>query len=234
MLCLKYYVLYHNKNGDNMNFLVVVFRTTFFYFFVLFSYRLMGKREVGQLGIIDLVVTILIAEMAAISIENINDSIWLTITPITILVILEILLAFISIKSRRVRSFFGGKPSLIICNGRINHKEMIKQRYSMDDLLLHLRQEKIKNIEDIEYAFLEANGKLSIFKYNLFKLSSNYPMPLIVDGQIQKKALDYIHKNENWLRREIVKKNLVIEDVFYAFYKLHPNRIYLIRKSELI
>ena len=178
--------------------LQVIFRTTFFYFFVLFCYRIMGKREVGQLGIIDLIVSILIAELIAISIENIEDSIWLTIIPIVVLVILEVALAFISIKSRKIRTFFDGKPSLIICNGKVNYHEMVKQRYSMDNLLLSLRQKEIKNIDDVEYAFLEPNGKLSIFKYNLFKMPSSYPMPLILDGSIQKKALKYINKNESW------------------------------------
>lgn len=211
--------------------LKVILRTSFFYFFIVLLYRIMGKREIGQLGIIDLIVSILIAELVAISIENINDSIWLTIVPLCLLVILELLLAFVSIKSRTFRTFFGGKPSLIICNGRVNYQEMVRQRYSMDDLLLSLRQKSIKSIEDVEYAFLEANGKLSIFEYNFFKTKSNYPMPLILDGEIQKKALDYIHKNKFWLEKELSKKNLSVSEVFYAFYK--GKKIFLIRKKEL-
>ena len=78
----------------------VMFRTLFFYFFITLAYRIMGKREVGQLGIIDLIVSILIAELVAISIENKNDPIILTIVPIGLLVVLELLLAYISIKSR--------------------------------------------------------------------------------------------------------------------------------------
>lgn len=209
----------------------VIFRTLFFYFFITLAYRIMGKREIGQLGIIDLIVSILIAELVAISIENIKDSIFLTIVPIVILVILELVLAFISIKSRKFRTLFGGKPSLIICNGHINYKEMVKQRYSMDDLLVSLRQKEIRNIEDVEYAFLEPNGKLSIFKYNLFRLKTDYPMPLIVDGALQKKALKRIHKTEEWLHNELANKKLDIEDVFYAFYK--GKKIFLIRKSEV-
>lgn len=209
----------------------VIIRTTFFYFFIVLLYRIMGKREIGQLGIIDLIVSILIAELVAISIENINDSIWLTIVPLGLLVLLELFLAFVSIKSRTFRTFFGGKPSLIICNGHVNYQEMVKQRYSMDDLLLSLRQKSIKNIEEVEYAFLEPNGKLSIFKYNFFRTKSDYPMPIIVDGELQIKALSQIHKNKVWLEQCLAKKNLTISNVFYAFYK--GKRIYLIKKSEL-
>lgn len=214
-----------------MEMLQVILRTTFFYFFVLFCYRLMGKREVGQLGIIDLIVSILIAELIAISIENIKDSILLTIIPIMILVILEIFLAFISIKSRKIRVFFDGKPSLIICNGKINYHEMVKQRYSMDNLLLSLRQKEIKNIDDVEYAFLEPNGKLSIFKYNALKIPSSYPMPLILDGNVQKKALSHINKNLSWLENILKNKNLNFEDVFYCFYK--KKKLYIIKRTEV-
>ena len=202
-----------------MELLTITLRTTFFYFFIILAYRIMGKREIGQLGIIDLIVSILIAELVAISIENIDDSIFFTIIPIALLVLLELILAFVSIKSRTFRTLFGGKPSLIIANGNVNYKEMIRQRYSMDDLLLSLRQNEIKSIDEIEYAFLEPNGKLSIFKYNVFRTKSNYPMPLIVDGVLQEKALNYIRKDKKWLETELSKKNLTIKDVFYAFKK---------------
>lgn len=217
--------------GEVMELFTVLFRTLFFYFFVLVAYRLMGKREIGQLGVIDLIVSILIAELVAISIEETENSIYLTIIPIAVLVLLEIVFAYISIKSRKFRNVFDGKPSLIIANGKINYKEMIKQRYSLDDLLISLRMQGIKELDMVEYAFLEPNGQLSIFKYNLFKLRSSYPMPLILDGSIQKKALKHIHKSEIWLKNELSNKNLTYKDVFYAFYK--NKKIYIIKKSDV-
>jgi len=215
-----------------MEMLNVIFRTIFFYFFVLICFRLMGKREIGQLGVIDLIVSILIAELIAIAIENVKDSIFLTIVPIILLVLLEIFLAWISIKSRKFKTYIDGKPSLIICNGKVNYNEMVKQRYSMDNLLLSLRQNSIKNIDEVEYAFLEPNGKLSIFKYNLFKIPSSYPMPLILDGNIQKKALKQINKNISWLEEKLSSKNLELQDIFYCFYK--NNKIFIIKRSEVI
>lgn len=214
-----------------MDLLSVIFRTLFFYFFVLLSYRIMGKREVGQLGVIDLVVAILIAELVAISIENKDDSIFLTIIPIIIVVSLEILLAYVSMKSRKVRTFFDGKPSVIICNGKINYHEMVKQRFSLDDLLISLREKEIKDIEEVEYAFLEPNGKISIFKYNLFKFPSPYPMPLILDGDLQNKALKYIKKDKNWLEYNLAKKGYTINDIFYCFYK--KGKLYIISSNEV-
>jgi len=206
-----------------------IFRTIFFYFLIVLAYRIMGKREVGQLGVIDLIVSILMAELIAISIENIEDPIYLTIIPIIILVILEVGLAFIAIKSKKFRNVMSGSPSLIISGGKINYKEMVKQRYTLDDLLLALRQQSIKSIEDVEYAVLEPNGKLSIFKYNLFKLKSDYPMPLILDGNIQKETLKKINKTEVWLKRNLSKKKIKKSQVFYAFYK--NSKIYIIKRN---
>lgn len=214
-----------------MELLTTVLRTLFFYFFVTFAYRIMGKREVGQLGIVDLIVSILIAELVAISIENVDKSIMLTIAPISLLVVIEIALAYLSTKSRWFRQVFTSKPSVIINHGVINYKEMIKQRYSLDDLLVSLRQASIKSIEDVEYAFLESNGKLSVFKYNLFKTDSAYPAPIIVDGVIQENTLKNIRKTKIWIKLYLRKQNINLEDIFYAFYK--NGKIYTILKSNV-
>ena len=207
----------------------VIFRTIFFYFFITLAYRLMGKREIGQLGIIDLIVSILIAELVAISIENTDKSLFITIIPVIMLVLLEILLAYISIKSRKIRTLFGGKTSIIICEGKVNYKEMVKQRYSIDDLLLSLRQKEIRSIDEVEYAFLEPNGKLSVFKYGVFKLKKTYPMPIIIDGKIQYEALKRIKHSYSWVYDSL--KGINIEEVFYAFYK--NKKIYIVRNKDL-
>ena len=122
-----------------------------------------------------------------------------------------------------------GKPSVLIQNGKIKYKELLKNRYSLDDLLLELRQKSIKSISDVEYAVLEPNGKLSIFKYNLLKTKSDYPMPLIVDSAIQDDTLKYLKKDKEWLIDKIHKKGILLNDVFYCFYK--NNKIYIINKN---
>ena len=108
---------------------------------------------------------------------------------------------------------------------------MIKQRFSLDDLLIYLRQNNIKNLEEVEYAFLEPNGKLSIFKYNLFKIKSAYPMPIIVDGSVQKKALKRINKSTEWLYTVLDNKGLNISDIFYSYSK--NNKLYIITKNDI-
>ncbi len=214
-----------------MDFLIVIFRTIFFYLFIIIVFRIMGKREIGQLSIQDLVISILMAELVAISIENKNDSILLTIIPIVILLIFEIIFALIALKSNKFRNILEGKPSLIIDKGKLNFNELVKQRYTLDDLLLELRKKNIKNLDDVEYAILENDGSLSIFKYNFLKLSSSNPFPLILDGVIQKDTLKYLNKNTKWVEDILKEKNIELKNVFYAFYK--NNDTFIIRKSEI-
>lgn len=210
----------------------VIIRTVFFYIFVFVIFRIMGKREIGQLSIQDLVVSLLIAELVAISIENYKDSMLLTIIPILLLLFFEIGVGYLSLKFNKFRNFIDGKPSLIINKGIINYKEMLKQRYTLDDLLLELRNNGIKNLKDIEYAILENSGKLNIFKYNFLGTESSNPFPLILDGVIQKDTLNYISKDEDWLYEYLDKNKISIDEVFYSFYK--NNKIYVIKRNELL
>ena len=209
-----------------MDFLTIVFRTVIFYFLVLILYRIMGKREIGQLSIIDLIISILIAELVAISIENYNDSILNSLVPVIVLVLLQILLANITMFFPKMRLFFDGKPSTIIKRGKINFKEMSRQKYNLDDLLMQLREKGIKSIEEIDYAILENTGKLSIFR----KTTDNIPpYPLIVEGVINYSVLKDIKKDTNWVNNILKRKNLKLDDIFYAFY--NKDKTYIIKKQ---
>lgn len=213
--------------GDIM--ISIILRTIFFYFYVTFIYRLMGKREIGQLSLIDLVVSILIAELGAISIENYKDSIFYTIVPISLLTALEILIAYIKLRNRKIGRLFEGKPSILINEGKLIYSNLEKERYSLDDLLRELRQNNINSIEDVRYAILETNGKLSIFPYKLLK-NELVPLPLVVEGKIQYITLKMIGKNEMWLNKVLRDNNLVVEDIFYAVYK--RKELYIINYSN--
>ena len=214
-----------------MDYLLILLKTLFFYFAIVLFYRFMGKREVGELGIIDLIVSILIAELAAISIEKYNTNIFLMLLPITLLVILQIVLAKISLKSDKLRSMLDGDASVIIDNGKVNFKEMIKQRYNLEDLLTQLRAKEVKSIEEVEYAILETSGKLSVFTKDANN-SGPYPLPLILDGKIQKMTLKRIRRKEKWLYELLETKKVKLDDVFYAFYK--DNQLFIIKNSDCI
>lgn len=214
-----------------MAYIQIILKIIFFYFFIAITYRIMGKKEVGQLGIMDLIVSILIAELAALSIGNTNQSLWYSIIPICFLVVFQISMAFISIRNPKMRHLFDGKPSVIINNGKLNFKEMIKERYNLDDLLLQLREKDIKNIEEVEYAVLENNGTLSAFTFPKDKPRSEFPMPIILDGMIQLETLEFLGKDIDWVKKLLDREHVMLGDVFYAFYK--EKNTYIIKKSDL-
>ncbi|MDD4036031.1 MAG: DUF421 domain-containing protein [Bacilli bacterium] len=210
-------------------FLVVIFRTVIFYSLIVILYRLMGKREIGQLGIVDLIVSISMAQLASISIENYKDPLLIALIPVLLLAIFQISFAFCSLKYHKFRNIFEGKPSVIIERGKVNFKAMVKEKYNLDDLLTQLREQGIKSLEEVEYAILETNGNLSVFKYNLFKIPSNLPLPLVLDGVIQTDTLNILKKDEYWLNEMLDKENLILNEIFYAFYK--GKKIYVIKKQ---
>lgn len=213
-----------------MDILIVLYRTVLFYIIITILYRFMGKREVGQLGIVDLIVSILIAELAAMSIDNRDESIFLSIVPIVTLVLIQVVMSYISLKNAKIRDSFDGTPSVMINKGVINFKEMVRQRYNIDDLLTQLREKEVKSIEEVDYAILENSGTLSVFKKQGNKVG-DYPMPLILDGEIQKDTIVQIEKDERWLKKALKKEGILLENVFYAFYK--DKSLFIIKQSDL-
>jgi len=211
-----------------MEYFTIIFRTFFFYFFIVFVYRVMGKREVGQLGIIDLIVSVLIAELVAISLDNTDESIFLAIIPIILLVLCQIGMAILSLNKKGIREMFDGKPSVIINNGKIQLKEMIKQRYNLDDLLTQLRESNYKSISEVDYAILESSGKLSVFKKEKTD-KKTFPLPVIVEGKIEYDTLRLLNKDVGWLLDNL---SVELENIFYGFYK--GGSIYIIKNDEIV
>lgn len=186
--------------------LIMVARTVLLYVVVLIIFRVMGKREIGELSILDLVVFIMIAEMAVMAIENPKDPLLYSILPMLTLLIIQIGLAIWSLKSNRMRNFIDGKPSIIIENGKINEHEMKRQRYNFNDLLVQLRDKNIKNVADVEFAILESSGRLSVFEKNQQSgEKGNLNLPFIIDGIIQEEHLLHEHKTTEWLKTELQK-----------------------------
>lgn len=206
----------------------VIFRTVFFYFVVIVAYKIMGKREVGELGIFDFIISMVISQLIAVSIENYKDSIFNVLVPALILVLFQIVFAKISLKSNKFRGVIDGRESVIINNGKLEFNEMIRQRYNLDDLLIQLRDKGIRSIEEVDYAILETNGKLSVFE----KKDENkniFPLPLILDGVIEEENLYYLNKNKKWIMSILKSKDISLDNIFYAFYT--GDDIYIIKKE---
>ncbi|SDM86801.1 Uncharacterized membrane protein YcaP, DUF421 family [Fictibacillus solisalsi] len=193
-----------------MEYYTIVLRTIFVYFILIGVFRLMGKREIGKLSVLDFVVSIMIAELAVISIEDPKVPMLKHLIGIVVLLLIQIFLAFLSLKSKKVREIVDGKPSIIIENGHINESEMKKQRYNFDDLLTQLRENNVKNVTDVEFGILESTGKLSVITKEVRDSDIPYSglplvFPVILDGKIQEEHLKKLDKTSLWLRQELRK-----------------------------
>ena len=197
-------------------FFVIAWRTIFLYILILVIFRLMGKREVGSLSLMDLVIFVLIAEVASFAIDDPKSNLIGSIMPMILLLIIQLIASYWSLKSKKIRDLIDGDPSIIIRNGEIIESVMRKQRYNLDDLFQQLREQQVGSIQDVAYAFLEPSGHLSIFK-----IGEDHPvLALIVDGDVQERHLDLIQQDREWLLDEL--KNIHIHDpktVFYCCYE---------------
>lgn len=191
-----------------MDYMTIMLRTLLIYFIILFVLRFMGKREIGQLSILDFVVSIMIAELAVISIENFQAPMLHSIVPIVVLSVIQIVFAIVSLKSEKLRDLIDGEPSVLINQGKIDEEEMRKQRYNFDDLLIQLRQNKINKVSDVEFAILEPSGKLSVIEKKKNKNEEDgptMPLPLILDGKVQEEHLRQLNQTPLWLRQQMRK-----------------------------
>jgi len=188
----------------------------------------MGKREVGQLSLFDLVVAIMIAELAAIPLSDPSIPILNGIVPVATLVLLEIVLSYASLKFLAARRIIEGTPSIIIERGKMLEAEMRRLRYSVDDMISQMREQGIYNIADVEFAILETNGKLSIILKSAKRpvtpedllIQPPYeglPIPLISDGSLLMENLARAEKSRAWLECALRKDHRCgIADVLYA------------------
>ncbi|HBW35312.1 DUF421 domain-containing protein [Desulfosporosinus sp. BICA1-9] len=208
--------------------IVVVLRTLILYALVIVALRMMGKREIGQLQPFELVVILMISDLAVVPSENVGIPLLSGIIPILVLLSASMTLAWISLKSERARDIICGKPSILIERGKILEDELKKNCYNLTDLLEELRLKNVPNIADVEYAILENNGQVSVIPKSQkrpaipedFQITPPFeglPLALILDGKLNQRNLDKSNKDLDWLRSELQKQTILrIEDVLLA------------------
>ncbi|WP_075876208.1 DUF421 domain-containing protein [Merdibacter massiliensis] len=187
------------------------------YFVIILALRLMGKREVGELSVIDVVIYLVMSELLAISITDTKASIFRSLIPITILALMQIGISWILLKNKYIRDLFDGKAVILIENGHIDQSVMRRERYSIDDLMSQIHSKDLSSPAEVAFAILENNGTLSILPKNSCRV--RYPQPLISDGKINKMALQHIGKNEEWLQQQVKRQGTIIKDVFLCLYQ---------------
>ena len=190
-------------------------KTIICYFFLIIILKIMGKREMSQVSTFDIVVFLIISELFTLSLNEPKLSIFRSIIPIVIIVILQLLTSFISLKCRKIRLIIEGRPTYLIKNGEIDIEELKKQRFNLDDLMSQLHISNIQSPKEVSYAFIEDNGKLCVItkKDQIIK----NPELMILDGKINEDYLRLTNMSKEDVISLIKKEGYSnVEDIFLA------------------
>lgn len=218
-------------------------RTIILYLFVIFSIRLMGKRQIGELQPSELVVTILVSELATLPMQDFDLPILLGIIPIVTLVFFEHIVSFICMKNVKIRRFINGNPCIIIKDGKLDIKTLTSLRISVDEVLEELRVNNVTEIEDVKYAIIETNGQLSYILYpharnvtsgmlNINSPDSSLPLVVVNDGYILEHNLSDLKKNREWLLNYLYENGRIdIKSVFLMTLD-SSNNIFIQQRNE--
>ncbi len=203
--------------------MVLVVRTLVLYALVIISLRIMGKRQIGEMQPSELVVAIMISDLAAVPMQAIDIPLITGVMPVLTLIVAEVCMSFFSLKSRVARRVLTGEPSVIIYDGHVNEGELERLRFNMNDLLEQLRINNCPDISEVDCAVLETNGKLSIIEKE--KEQTKLQHLVLSDGRINYKEVKKLGKTEEWLEQELLKKGLAKKDVFFAIYDIKKGLI---------
>ncbi|MBR2965197.1 MAG: DUF421 domain-containing protein [Clostridia bacterium] len=188
----------------------VLIRTLIIYVFLSFSIKIMGKRQIGELEIGELISTLLISEVAALPIADPDIPLSSAVFPIIFIISLEILVSFIKNKSEKMKRIIDGEPSFVIYRGKLRQRVLRENRISMNEILSELRVLGVGDISEVDYAILEQNGKLSVLKKDKDRLAHT----LIIDGEVNEYALSALGYDMEWLSKILKQDNCKVEDVF--------------------
>ncbi|WP_096516127.1 DUF421 domain-containing protein [Clostridium perfringens] len=223
--------------------LITFIRTAILYFIVIISIRLMGKRQIGELQPYELVITLMLSDLASLPMQDTRLPLLLGIVPIITLLFVKILISEIQQHSRLFEKILDGTPSIIISDGEINLEMMKKQRLTMNDILEELRSAGYLDISDIQYAIIETNGTISIIPKSacdtvkrkdlkIKESESKIPIVLFEDGHLNKKALQEMNKDEKWLDEKLKSLNYPPRDKLFLVMMDSNGKLFIQRKNQ--
>ena len=193
---------------------MVIYRTLLFYFALILVIRLLGKRQVGQMEPSEFVVTMLIANLASVPLEDWEIPVWGGLVPMGIVFVCERLISTLCLKSIRARRLLCGKPVILIENGKLLEENLRRTRVNLDELSGHLREQGVLAMETVQFAILETNGTITVFPYQPKNQKQELPYTVISDGRILAGNLRLLGRDEGWLRKKLHGKGLRPEQVF--------------------
>ena len=204
---------------------VILIRSVILYVLVIFAVRLMGKRQLGELQPSELVITILVSNIATLPIEDVNIPIIVGVTPILSLVCFEVMVSWINLRLPKLRRLISGSPKIIIRNGCIERDILRELRFSVDDLLMALRSKDIFDIGEVQYAIVETTGSVSVMKkqpldtptrqdMKIAAECSEPPVLIIADGKFIPQAMESVKLSKASVEMLLSANKMVVNDVF--------------------
>lgn len=192
--------------------LIILLRTVLLYLLIVFTLRLMGKKQIGELQPSEFVTTIMISNIATLSLEDSSMPMLTGVVPILMIACLDVLVSCIVLKSNKIRRIVSGSPKVIVSNGTIDQNEMKNLRYTIDDLIESMREQQIFDISQVQYAIVETTGKISFFQKPSPEL--NPPEIIIKDGELNLDGLNRVNLTEKWVRSILLDHNIQLSRVF--------------------
>lgn len=204
----------------------LLIRTVMIYVFLILIMRLMGKRQLGELEMADLVITLLLSEIATVPLTDPSKSLLNAIIPVTTLALLEMLTSYLTLKLPGTKALLSSKPAILVRNGIIDRAQMQKARVSLDELMCELRQKDVSDVNQVQYAIMECSGKISVIK----KASESPPTAaqlgvelqetgmmrtVFCDGVYADNTLRALGLDRNWVDKQIKQHSLHPEKVFF-------------------
>lgn len=204
-------------------------RVSIIYILVLVVMRIMGKREISQMQPFELVIAIMIADLASVPMSDTGIPIFNGIIPILALLLFQLIISIINLKSIRLRQIICGKPQILVYRGRIDEKALKKEKITINELQERLRQNNIFTLGDVEYAILETSGEISVIQkpekrntipedFNITPEYEGIPYDLIIDGRIMYDNLKKIGKDEIWLKKQVDKFKIKPENALIVTF----------------
>ncbi|MEL7647400.1 MAG: DUF421 domain-containing protein [Sedimentibacter sp.] len=199
--------------------IIVAIRAVILYSVLLVSMRIMGKGELGELQPFDLVVSLVLAELAVMPMEDLGAPLVHGFMAIAVVMFLQCLISYITLKNNKARKIICGTPTVLFDHGRFNTKDMNKLRINVSDVLGQMRLKGYCNVDDIDYLIMETNGEMSIIapQDQPGKRCKRIPIAVILDGKILHGNLEKFKISENMLQKELKKNNMKTKQVLYGF-----------------
>ncbi len=213
--------------------IVIVVRTALLFALVVFAVRIMGKRQMGEMQASELVVTLMISNVATIPMQNVGTPLLTGVMPILTLVLLELCLSFLMLKNSGLRHIISGRPVVVIAKGEIDQSAMRKIRFSNEDLFEELRKNGVFDVNSVEYAVVETDGVLSILQKSQAENQSSPSLYALIinDGKIEKNSVNLISWNEKDIQKVLKKEKVKPEDIYIMV--ADENKEYrIVRKSK--